>query len=54
MKKLILIIVLIGMSQAYVQVSGYFKSNGTYVAPHYRSEPDGVKWNNLKKPPNRF
>jgi len=21
------------------QVSGYFRSNGTYVAPHYRSDP---------------
>jgi hypothetical protein len=29
-----------------VQVDGYFKSNGTYVRPHYRSSPDSSVWNN--------
>ena len=24
-----------------VQVDGYFRSNGTYVAPHVRTFPDG-------------
>lgn len=28
------------------QVRGYYRSNGTYVQPHYRSNPDGNKWNN--------
>jgi hypothetical protein len=27
-------------------VNGYFKSNGTYVEPHYRSAPDGNFQNN--------
>ena len=27
-------------------VNGYFKSNGTYVAPHYRTSPDATKNNN--------
>ena len=27
-------------------VRGYYRSNGTYVQPHYRSNPDGYKWNN--------
>jgi hypothetical protein len=27
-------------------VSGYFRKNGTYVAPHYRSERDGARNNN--------
>lgn len=29
-----------------VAVHGYVKSNGTYVAPHYRSAPDGIMSNN--------
>ncbi len=29
-----------------VSVRGYTRSNGTYVAPHYRSAPDGVFGNN--------
>ena len=31
---------------APVAVRGYIKSNGTYVAPHYRSAPDGNVYNN--------
>lgn len=29
-----------------VYVDGYFKSNGTYVQPHYRSSPDSSVSNN--------
>lgn len=29
-----------------VAVRGHLRSNGTYVAPHYRSAPDGTKSNN--------
>lgn len=29
-----------------VFVQGYFRSNGTYVQPHYRSAPDGNLHNN--------
>ena len=29
-----------------VHVNGYYRSNGTYVAPHYRSAPDGNFYNN--------
>ena len=29
-----------------VVVRGYYKKNGTYVAPHTRTNPDGNKWNN--------
>jgi len=29
-----------------VPVNGYFKKNGTYVAPHYRSAPNGSKMDN--------
>jgi len=29
-----------------VHVNGYFRKNGTYVQPHYRSAPDGNFYNN--------
>jgi hypothetical protein len=29
-----------------VRVKGYFRKDGTYVQPHYRSAPDGIKSNN--------
>lgn len=33
-------------SASDVYVKGYYRSNGTYVQPHYRSAPDGVISNN--------
>ena len=33
----------------YVHVDGYVRSNGTYVAPHIRTYPDGNPWNNLNR-----
>lgn len=27
---------------------GYTKANGTYVAPHLKTKPDGIKSNNLR------
>lgn len=35
-----------------VYVRGYYRSNGTYVAPHYRSAPDGIPYNNYSYPGN--
>lgn len=29
-----------------VPVSGYYRSNGTYVRPHTRTAPDGIRSNN--------
>ena len=34
-------------SWAYVSVRGYVRSNGTYVAPHIRTSPDGNPYNNF-------
>ena len=34
-------------ASAYVSVNGYFKSNGTYVAPHFRTSPDSFTFNNF-------
>lgn len=37
---------------AQVYVRPYVRSNGTYVAPHYRSRPDGNPYNNYSYPGN--
>src|SRR5438094_208415 len=37
---------------AQVHVSGYYRKNGTYVQPHYRSNPDGNPYNNWSYPGN--
>ncbi len=29
-----------------VHVKGYHRQDGTYVQPHTRTAPDGIKWNN--------
>jgi len=59
MKRLITILVvlvvvcgLVVPADAAVRVRGYFRSNGTYVRPHYRSNPDGNFWNNWSTYPN--
>lgn len=33
-------------------VNGYMRRDGTYVQPHYRSNPDGWGYNNYSTPPN--
>lgn len=54
MKRLFLFFAIIGLvllmtssAEALVRVRGYFRKDGTYVAPHYRSNPDGSIYNNL-------
>ena len=37
---------------AQIQVDGYYRSNGTYVEPHQRSAPDGIRSNNYSHPGN--
>lgn len=53
MKKLLILAIAVtclltslGIAHADVYVRGYSGSNGTYVAPHYRSDPDGNCFNN--------
>ena len=53
MKKILSMIVLIGFAlvpfSLYakdVYVKGYYRKDGTYVRPHIRSSPDGIKSNN--------
>lgn len=35
-----------------VYVNGYYRKDGTYVQPHYRSAPDGNPYNNYSYPGN--
>ncbi len=35
-----------------VKVKGYYRKDGTYVQPHYRSNPDGNPYNNWSYPGN--
>jgi hypothetical protein len=39
-------------ADADMWVRGYYRSNGTYVRPHYRSDPDGYFYNNWSTYPN--
>lgn len=39
------LIAFISDAQARAQ-RGYIKKNGTYVSPHYKSNPDGRRYNN--------
>jgi hypothetical protein len=60
-KKAVLLIIctlflLIDVSDAIsggkVYVRGYYRKNGTYVSPHYRTAPDGNPYNNYSFPGN--
>lgn len=49
MKRAIILAALVAMpalAQAGHQVQGYYRSNGTYVAPHYQSNPNSTKLDN--------
>lgn len=47
---LLLINVFYSFSQVHVR--GYYRKDGTYVQPHYRSSPDGNPYNNYSYPGN--
>lgn len=49
---LVISVVMTSTATAAVRVRGYFRSNGTYVQPHYRSNPDGIRSNNWSTYPN--
>jgi hypothetical protein len=52
--KVIILAALVGLMSssafAVVDVDGYYRKNGTYVAPHQRSNPDGNPYNNYRQP----
>lgn len=35
------------------EVSGYYRSNGTYVSPYQRTQPDSNPYNNYNPPTQR-
>ncbi|GIW66107.1 MAG: hypothetical protein KatS3mg095_0005 [Candidatus Parcubacteria bacterium] len=43
---LIAILSLSSIAEAYVRVRGYFRRDGTYIMPHYRTYPNRIKWDN--------
>jgi hypothetical protein len=47
-----LVLVITTVADADVHVNGYYRGNGTYVQPHYRSDPDGLRSNNWSTYPN--
>lgn len=52
----IMVVFIFSFSQpvdAYVRVKGYYKKNGTYVAPHIRSNPNGLKYDNYGYKPSQ-
>lgn len=55
--KFLLSFIFIGLTffsicDAVVHVNGYYRSNGTYVAPHYRSSPNSTPTDNFSYPGN--
>ena len=42
----VIVLMAVQVASAQVRVSGYHRKDGTYVKPHYRSNPDGNFWNN--------
>lgn len=42
-----------GVAEAYVSVSGYYRSDGTYVRPHVRSNPNGLLYDNYSWRPSQ-
>lgn len=43
---LALVILLSSSAFAYQYVRGYYRSNGAYVSPYFRSDADGYSYNN--------
>ena len=55
MKKLAIIAAILGSFLVIAEanaviVDGYYKKNGTYVAPHYRSSPNDNPYDNYRQP----
>jgi hypothetical protein len=55
MRFIIFLFVVLSTTQvifSQVRVSGYYRKNGTYVEPHYRSSPNGNPYDNYSFPGN--
>jgi hypothetical protein len=40
------------IGQSNIKVRGYYRSNGTYVQPHYRTSPNNTVYDNWSTYPN--
>lgn len=40
-------------AEAYARVRGYYRSNGSYVQPYIRSNPNGLRYDNYGYRPNQ-
>ncbi len=49
---LFIVLAEVAEAQNRVRVRGYFRRDGTYVQPHYRTAPDGNPYNNYSFPGN--
>lgn len=49
---LILVFISTSVASAAVYTRGYYKKNGTYMSPYYRSKPDRSPYNNYSYPGN--
>ena len=57
MKKFFIVLCLLSFTNvciADVYVNGYYRKDGTYVQPHYRSNPDGYRYNNYSNTRNNY
>lgn len=57
MKKIMMMLGVFGIltgthAHAAVRVRGHYRSNGTYVQPHMRTDPDNSRQNNWSTSPN--
>ncbi|MBO5947996.1 hypothetical protein J6Q66_04070 [bacterium] len=55
MKKIFIALCLLSFANvcfADVYVNGYYRGDGRYVKPHYRSNPDGYTYNNYSNTRN--
>ena len=50
---LVAIFSITSLADAYVSVKGYYRSDGTYVRPHVRSNPNGLKYDNYSYTPSQ-
>lgn len=41
-----IVLIFLSSEAESVYVKGYYRKDGTYVRPHTRTAPDGIKWNN--------
>ena len=49
---ILIILIPVFLVEGQVYVRGYYRKDGVYVRPHYRTYPDGIPYNNYSFPGN--